>query len=59
MVAQWSRSGDKLHSKLAKRPCLVSLFILQDQGWPQKVLIITTTPTQGIFEFIVCSIIHA
>lgn len=36
MVVQWSRSGGKLHEKLSKRLCLVSLSILQEQGWAQK-----------------------
>lgn len=30
------RSEGKLHAKLGKRLCLVSLPILQDQGWAQK-----------------------
>lgn len=59
MVFQWNRSGGNLHAKLGKRLCLVSLSILQDQGWAQKELIITITPTQGIFEFVVYSLIHA
>lgn len=59
MVFQWSRSGGNLHAKLGKRLCLVSLSILQDQGWAQKELIITITPTQGTFEFVVYSPIHA
>lgn len=36
MVAQWSKSKAKLHAELGKRLCLVSLPILQDQGWTQK-----------------------
>lgn len=52
------RSGGKLHAKPGKRLCLVSLPILQDQGWAQKELIITITPTQGVF-YIYCVFPHS